>query len=174
MPPPVDEAAKEEKKAVKQKPPTEKDRTRQTRQRPYRPRMAEAAPDKAKPPEPRDKKPQSKPARRSLPWIRAALPLRAEVTPEPSAPRDATRRRKRGDRLSQPVRPAPVQKSSLWRPGRCRDAGTCGVGQGGGRQSARPRAVPVRMAAMRSSQATAASGQASLPDLRICRVSSAT
>ena len=42
-----DEAAKEEKKAVKQKPPTAKDK---------------AAPDKAKPPKPRDKKSQSKPA----------------------------------------------------------------------------------------------------------------
>lgn len=69
-----DEAAKEEKKVVKQKPPTEKDK---------------AAPDKTKPSKPRDKKSQSKPA-------------------------------------------------------------------------------------MRSSQATAASGQASLLDLRICRVSSAT
>ena len=50
-----DEAAKEEKKAVKQKPPTEKDNpAKPGRGRP--PKDGKAAPDKAKPPKPRDKK----------------------------------------------------------------------------------------------------------------------
>ena len=50
-----DEAAKEEKKAVKQKPPTEKDKTAKPgRGRP--PKDGKAAPDKAKQPKPRDKK----------------------------------------------------------------------------------------------------------------------
>ena len=54
-----DEAAKEEKKAVKQKPPTEKDKAAKPgRGRP--PKEGKAAPDKAKPPKPRDKKSQSK------------------------------------------------------------------------------------------------------------------
>ena len=56
-----DEVAKEEKKALKQKPPTEKDKTAKPgRGRP--PKDGKAAPDKAKPPKPRDKKSQSKPA----------------------------------------------------------------------------------------------------------------
>ena len=50
-----DEAAKDEKKAVKQKPPTEKDKAAKPgRGRP--PKDGKAAPDKAKPPKPRDKK----------------------------------------------------------------------------------------------------------------------
>ena len=50
-----DEAAKEEKKSVKQKPPTEKDKpAKPGRGRP--PKDGKAAPDKAKPPKPRDKK----------------------------------------------------------------------------------------------------------------------
>ena len=50
-----DEAAKEEKKAVKQKPPTEKDKTTKPgRGRP--PKEGKAAHDKPKPPKPRDKK----------------------------------------------------------------------------------------------------------------------
>ena len=50
-----DEAAKEEKKAAKQKPPTEKDKAAKPgRGRP--PKEGKAAPDKAKPPKPRDKK----------------------------------------------------------------------------------------------------------------------
>ena len=53
-----DEAAKEEKKAVKQKPPTEKDKTAKPgRGRP--PKDGKVVPDKAKPPKPRDKKSQS-------------------------------------------------------------------------------------------------------------------
>lgn len=53
-----DEAAKDEKKAVKQKPPTEKDKAAKPgRGRP--PKDGKAAPDKAKPPKPRDKKSQS-------------------------------------------------------------------------------------------------------------------
>lgn len=54
-----DEAAKEEKKALKQKPPTEKNKTAKPgRGRP--PKDGKAAPDKTKPPKPRDKKSQSK------------------------------------------------------------------------------------------------------------------
>ena len=54
-----DEATKEEKKAVKQKPPTEKDKAAKPgRGRP--PKDDKAVPDKAKPPKPRDKKSQSK------------------------------------------------------------------------------------------------------------------
>ena len=50
-----DEAAKEEKKAVKQKPPTEKDKAAKPgRGRP--PKDGKAVPDKAKPSKPRDKK----------------------------------------------------------------------------------------------------------------------
>ena len=53
-----DEAAKEEKKVVKQKPPTEKDKAAKPgRGRP--PKEGKAAPDKVKPPKPRDKKSQS-------------------------------------------------------------------------------------------------------------------
>ena len=53
-----DEAAKEEKKAAKQKPPTEKDKAAKPgRGRP--PKEGKAAPDKTKPPKPRDKKSQS-------------------------------------------------------------------------------------------------------------------
>ena len=55
-----DEAAKEEKKAAKQRPPTEKGKaSKLSRGRP--PKDGKAAPDKAKPPKPRDKKSQSKP-----------------------------------------------------------------------------------------------------------------
>ena len=53
-----DEAAKEEKKAAKQKPPTEKGKpAKPGRGRP--PKEGKAAPDKTKPPKPRDKKSQS-------------------------------------------------------------------------------------------------------------------
>ena len=85
-----DEAAKEEKKAVKQKPPTEKDKpAKPGRGRP--PKDGKAAPDKAKPPKPRDKKSQSKPAPEKPAVDKGGAPAGAEVTPEPSAPRDATR-----------------------------------------------------------------------------------
>ena len=88
-----DEAAKEEKKAVKQKPPTEKDKTAKPgRGRP--PKEGKAAPDKAKPPKPRDKKSQSKPAPEKHAVDKGGAPAGAEVTPEPSAPRDATRAEK--------------------------------------------------------------------------------
>ena len=50
-----------------------------------------AAPDKAKPPKPRDKKSQSKPAPEKPAVDKGGAPAGAEVTPEPSAPRDATR-----------------------------------------------------------------------------------
>ena len=54
------EAVKEEKKANKQKSPTEKDKSAKPgRGRP--PKEGKAVPDKAKPPKPRDKKSQSKP-----------------------------------------------------------------------------------------------------------------
>ena len=88
-----DEAAKEEKKAVKQKPPTEKNKAAKPgRGRPSK--DGKASPDKAKPPKPRDKKSQSKPAPEKPVVDKGSAPAGAEVTPEPSAPRDATRAEK--------------------------------------------------------------------------------
>ena len=88
-----DEAVKEEKKAVKQKPPTEKDKpAKPGRGRP--PKEGKAAPDKAKPSKPRDKKSQSKPIPEKPAVDKGGAPAGAEVTPEPSAPRDATRAEK--------------------------------------------------------------------------------
>ena len=88
-----DEAAKEDKKAVKQKPPTEKDKTAKPgRGRP--PKDDKAVPDKAKPPKPRDKKSQSKPVPAKPAVDKCGAPAGAEITPEPSAPRDATRAEK--------------------------------------------------------------------------------
>ena len=85
-----EEAAKEEKKAIKQKPPTEKDKTAKPgRGRP--PKEGKAAPDKTKPSKPRDKKSQSKPIPEKPAVDKGSAPAGAEVTPEPSAPRDATR-----------------------------------------------------------------------------------
>ena len=88
-----DEAAKEEKKAVKQKLPTEKDKAAKPgRGRPSK--DGKTAPDKHKPPKPRDKKSQSKPAPEKPAVDKGGAPAGAEVTPEPSAPRDATRAEK--------------------------------------------------------------------------------
>ena len=85
-----DEAAKEEKKVLKQKPPTESDKTAKPgRGRP--PKENKAAPDKAKQPKPRDKKSQSKVAPEKPVTDKGGVPAGAEVTPEPSAPRDANR-----------------------------------------------------------------------------------
>ena len=85
-----DEAAKEEKKAIKQRPPTEKDKpAKPGRGRPSK--DGKASPDKAKPPKPRDKKSQSKPAPEKPAVDKGGAPAGAEVTPEPTAPRDATR-----------------------------------------------------------------------------------
>ncbi len=88
-----DEAAKEEKKAVKQKPPTEKNKAvKPGRGRP--PKESKAAPDKAKPSKPRDKKSQSKPIPEKPAPDKGGAPTGAEITPEPSSPRDATRAEK--------------------------------------------------------------------------------
>ena len=88
-----DEAAKEEKKVARQKPPTEKDKpAKPGRGRP--PKDSKAAHDKAKPPKPRDKKSQSKPTPEKPAVDKVGAPVGAEVTPEPSAPRDATRAEK--------------------------------------------------------------------------------
>ena len=85
-----DEAAKEEKKEAKQRPPTEKEKAaKPSRGRP--PKDGKAAPDKAKPPKPRDKKSQSKPVPEKPAVDKGGAPAGTEVTPEPSAPRDATR-----------------------------------------------------------------------------------
>ena len=93
LPLPVNEAAKEEKKAIKQKPPTEKDKAAKPgRGRP--PKDGKAAPDKTKPSKPRDKKSQSKPIPEKPAVDKGGAPAGAEVTPEPSAPRDATRAEK--------------------------------------------------------------------------------
>lgn len=53
-----------------------------------------ATPAKAKPPKPRDKKSQSKPAPEKPAVDKGGAPAGTEVTPEPSAPRDATRAEK--------------------------------------------------------------------------------
>ena len=58
------------------------------------PKDGKAAPDKAKPPKPRDKKSQSKPAPEKPAVDKGGAPAGEEVTPEPSAPRDATRAEK--------------------------------------------------------------------------------
>lgn len=90
----LDEAAKEEKKAVKQKPPTEKAKAAKPgRGRPSK--DGKAAPGKAKPSKPRDKKSQSKPIPEKPAVDKGGAPAGAEVTPEPSAPRDATRVKKK-------------------------------------------------------------------------------
>ena len=69
-----------------------KDAAKPGRGRP--PKEGKAAPDKAKPPKPRDKKSQSKPAPEKPAVDKGGAPAGAEVTPEPSAPRDATRAEK--------------------------------------------------------------------------------
>ena len=89
-----DKAAKEEKKAVKQKPPTEKNKSAKPG-RGRLPKDGKVAADKAKRPKPRDKKFQSKPAPEKPAVDKGGTPTGAEVTPEPSAPRDATRTKKR-------------------------------------------------------------------------------
>ena len=88
-----DGAAKDEKKALKQRPPAEKDKAAKPgRGRP--PKDGKAAPDKAKQSKPRDKKSQSKPIPEKPAVDKGGAPAGAEVTPEPSAPRDATRAEK--------------------------------------------------------------------------------
>ena len=84
-------AARDE--AAKQRPPTEKNKAAKPgRGRPSK--DGKASPDKAKPPKPRDKKSQSKPAPEKPVVDKGSAPAGAEVTPEPSAPRDATRAEK--------------------------------------------------------------------------------
>ena len=69
-----DETAKEEKKAVKQKPPTEKDKAAKPgRGRPTK--GARPLPIRPSRPNLGTKSPKASSPRRSLPWIRAALPL---------------------------------------------------------------------------------------------------
>ena len=69
-----DESAKEEKKAAKQRPPTEKTRLPSPAEA-VRPRMARPLPIRPSRPNLGTKSPKASPSRRSLPWIRAALPL---------------------------------------------------------------------------------------------------
>lgn len=96
-----DEAAKEEKKAVKQKPPTERTKPPNPAKA-ARPRLTRLLPIRQSRPNLGTKSPKASLPRRNLPWIRAALPLarrsrRSRLRPVmPPAP-------KRGDRLSQPV-----------------------------------------------------------------------
>lgn len=167
-----DEATKEEKKVVKQKPPTEKDKAAKSgKGRP--PKDARPLPIRQRCPNLGTKSPKASPSRRSLPWIKAALLLA---------------RRSRRSRLRPVTLPVPKKRrSSISTCLTCTRSKITRLVSGTMRRCrglwsrSRQRAsisphwcVPVRMAAMRSSQATAASGQASLPDLRICRVSSAT
>ena len=167
-----DEAAKEEKKAVKQKPPTEKDKAAKPgRGRP--PKEGKAAPDKAKPPKPRDKRLKTSPPRRSLPRIRAALPLARRLRRSRLRPVTPPVPKKRRSSISICLtcirsKIIPLVSGTMRR---CRGLWS----RSRRRASISPRwCVPVRTAAMRSLRATAASGQANSPDLRICRVSSAT
>ena len=167
-----DEAAKEEKKAVKQKPPTEKDKTAKPgRGRP--PKDARSFPIRQSRPNLGTKSPKVSPSRRSLPWIRAALPLARRLRRSRLRPVTPPVPKKRRSSISTCLtctrsKIIPLVSGTMRR---CR-----GLWSRSRRQaSISPRwCVPARMAAMRSSQATAASGQVSLPDLRICLVSSAT
>lgn len=113
-----------------------KDAAKPRRGRP--PKADKAAPDKAKP-QPRDKMSQSKPPAGKGAPATAEAPA---ATEQPPAPRDSTRSVKEEIVLSQSFRAAPVQKSSLWRPGRCGNAGAGGVGQGRRSQSACAGAAP--------------------------------
>ena len=167
-----DEAAKEEKKAVKQKPPTEKDKAAKPgRGRP--PRRARPLPIRPSRPNLGTKSPKASPSRRSLPWIGAALPLVRRSCQSRLRPVTPPVPKKRRSFISICLictrsKIIPLVSGTMRR---CR-----GLWSRSRRQaSISPRwCVLVRMAAMRSSQATAASGQVSLPDLRICLVSSAT
>ncbi len=87
------EVAKEEKEAVKQKPPAKKDKAAKPSSG-HPPKEGKAAPDKVKPPKPRDKKPQSKPAPEKPATDNGGATAGAEITPEPSVSRDATRTEK--------------------------------------------------------------------------------
>ena len=99
-----------------------KDAAKPRRGRP--PKADKSAPDKAKP-QPRDKMSQSACRERCSRQSRDPGRNRAAARPSGCHPW-----RERGDRVSQSCRAAPVQKSSFWRPGRCGNAGTGGVGQG--------------------------------------------
>ena len=138
-----------------------------------RPRMARLLPIRQSSPNLGTKSPKVSLPRRILSWIRAALPpvrrsRRSHL--RPVTPLDRQKRR-----LS--ISTCPICIRSKITPlvfgtmRKCR-----GLWSRSRRQASISLrwCVPVRMAAMRSSQATAASGQVSLPDLRICLVSSAT
>ena len=169
----LDEAAKEEKKAVKQKSRPRKRPRPPSPAEVARPRMARPLPVRPSRPNLGTKSPKASPSRRSLPWIRAALPLvrrsrRSRLRPE--TPPVSKKRRSFISTCLICTRSKIIPLvSGMMR--RCRDSWSRSRRQA----SISPRwCVPVRMAAMRLSQVTAASGQASLPDLRICRISSAT
>ena len=163
-----DEAAKEEKKAVKQKSPAEKDKTAKTgRGRP--PKVARPLPIRPSRPNLGTKSPKASPPRRILSWIRAALPpvrrsrrshLRPVMLPVP-------RKRKSSISIWQTCTRSKITPLVFGTMRKCR-----GLWSRSRRQESISLrwCVPVRMAAMKSSQATAASGKASLPDLRICHV----
>ena len=167
-----DEAAKKEKKVVKQSHPRKRTRLPNPVGA-VRPRMARPFPIRQSRPNLGTKSPKASPPRRSLPWIRAALPpvrrsRRSHL--RPVTPLD--RQKKRSSISTCPIcirsKITPLVFGTMRK---CR-----GLWSRSRRQASISLrwCVPVRMAAMRSSQATAASGQASLPDLRICHVSSAT
>ena len=167
-----DEAAKEEKRRSSRSRPRKRTRPPSPAEV-ARPRMARPLPIRPSRPNLGTKSPKASPSRRSLPWIRAALPLG---------------RRPRRSRLRPVTQPAPKKRrSSISTCLTCTRSKIIPLVSGTMRRCrdlwSRLRrqasislrwCVPVRMAAMKSSQATAASGQANSPDLRICRVSSAT
>ena len=99
-----DEATKEEKKVVKQKPPTEKDKAAKSgKGRP--PKDARPLPIRQRCPNLGTKSPKASPSRRSLPWIKAALLLA---------------RRSRRSRLRPVMLPVPrKRKSSILHSGTC-------------------------------------------------------
>ncbi len=88
-----DEATKEEKKGGQAEATHGKGQGCQIRQGASA-QGCKAAPDKAKMPKPRDKKSQSKPVPEKPAVDKGGAPAGTEVTPEPTAPRDATRAEK--------------------------------------------------------------------------------
>ena len=172
LPPPVTRRARRRKRQSSRSSPPKRTRPPSLAEV-ARPRMARPLPIRQSRPNLGTKSPKASPPRRSLPWIRAALPLV---------------KRSRRSRLRPVMPPVPKKRrSSISTCLTCTRSkiiplvsGTIRKCRGLWSRSRRRASislrwcVPVRMAAMRSSQATAASGQASLPDLRICRVLSAT
>ena len=163
-----DEAAKEEKRRSSRSRPPKRTRLPSPAEA-VRPRMARPLPISPSRSNPGTKSPKASPPRRILSWIRAALPpvrrsrrshLRPVMLPVP-------RKRKSSISIWQTCTRSKITPLVFGTMRKCR-----GLWSRSRRQESISLrwCVPVRMAAMKSSQATAASGKASLPDLRICHV----